>query len=119
MKTTIKKFFILPMMATLFVWIANMSNAHAADYKTDTIIVNGNCGMCKQRIINAVTVKGVKSANWNEETQQLTISYNPAKVTLDELEQRIAKVGHDTPNYKAPDEVYNALHGCCQYPREK
>lgn len=118
MKTTIKKFFILPIMASLFVFIANLSNANAADYKTDTIEVKGNCGMCEKRIISAVSVKGVKSAQWNADTQQLVIQYNAEKVSLDELEQKIAKVGHDTPNHKAPDEVYNALHGCCQYSRD-
>ena len=43
---------------------------------------------------------------------------NPDVITLDELHQKCADVGHDTEKVKAKDEVYNNLHACCQYDRE-
>jgi len=34
-----------------------------------------------------------------------------------EVEKAIAAVGHDTENHSAPDDVYEALPGCCLYER--
>jgi len=45
----------------------------------------------------------------------LTLVYNPAKVKSDDVQKKIAAVGHDTPKYKATAAAYNALPGCCKY----
>jgi len=34
-------------------------------------------------------------------------------------EKRIKKAGHDTPHFKATNEVYKELPGCCHYDRKK
>jgi len=49
----------------------------------------------------------------------LTVSFDPAKTTVDALGKKLALVGHDTEKYKAPDDVYAKLPGCCHYDREK
>ncbi len=41
------------------------------------------------------------------------------KTNVQKVHLAIAKVGHDTNMHKAKDEVYNELHGCCKYEREK
>ncbi|MEY3050601.1 MAG: hypothetical protein RLY31_386 [Bacteroidota bacterium] len=102
----------LPFLAT-----AGVSPSPAGN-GTETFKVLGNCGMCKQRIEKAVTVKGVKYAVWDEETKLLTVRFNPKVVTLESLHERCAAVGHDTARAKASDDVYNNLHGCCQYDRD-
>ena len=33
----------------------------------------------------------------------------------DDIKKKIADVGHDNSLYKATDEVYDNLHGCCKY----
>ena len=82
--------------------------------------VAGNCGMCKDRIEKAAkSVKGVMSANWSSENQMLSLKYNNKQTTLDIVQKAIAKVGHDTENYKADDSVYSALPECCLYDRTK
>lgn len=101
-----------------FVLFAFQTNVLAKDIKSETIEVSGNCEMCQKRIITAASVKGVKSVNWSPETKMMTIKFDNDIVTLDEIEQRIAKAGHDTPHYKADDATYESLHGCCQYERE-
>ena len=83
--------------------------------QTDTVTVMGNCGECKTRIEEAAYVKGVKHAEWNKETQVLTVVYTSGKVSLDQIEVAVAKVGHDTPHHKAPNAVYNKLPKCCAY----
>ncbi len=90
-----------------------------ASTKTETIKVSGNCGMCKDRIEAAAKVDGVSKADWNKDTKLLTLVYNPAKVKSDDVQKKVAAVGHDTEKYKADDKVYAKLPGCCKYERKK
>ena len=60
-------------------------------------------------------MKGVQTADWSVETKQLTLTYNPAFVTLDKIQNRILEVGHDLENRKAKDYIYNDLPACCHY----
>ena len=83
--------------------------------KTSTITVKGNCEECKERIENAADIKGVKTSEWNEKIQALTITYDSKKVTLDQIETAIAKSGHTTANHKADTIAYKALPNCCKY----
>lgn len=84
------------------------------------VAVNGNCDMCKKRIEKAaLSVKGVKSATWHIDHQDLHLILDENKCTVEQVEQAIAKVGHDTEKVKATDEAYNNLHGCCLYERKQ
>ncbi|MCL1932993.1 MAG: cation transporter [Candidatus Azobacteroides sp.] len=87
-----------------------------AEVKEGTLIVQGNCDMCKTRIEEAAgKVSGVSSASWNMETKELTFDYDPAKTSPESISKAIAAVGHDTNLDLAPDSVYNTLHECCKY----
>lgn len=88
--------------------------------KTQSIKVYGECGMCKKRIEKAANnVEGIKAANWNEDSQTLTIKYDVfTKDIIDNVQKKVAAVGHDTEKYKADDLVYQALPGCCHYARK-
>ena len=85
--------------------------------ETKTFKVYGNCSMCKKRIESALKTKGVSSASWNVESKVLTVSYDPQVISLDEIHQKVAAVGHDTEKVKAEDKAYSNLMGCCQYSR--
>lgn len=80
--------------------------------------VSGNCDECKKRIEKAAKHDGVKSAVWNEETKIITVSFHPAKTSVDRIQQNIAKVGYDTDKYKATEIDYKNLPQCCQYSRK-
>lgn len=82
---------------------------------TTTISVKGNCRECKDRIENAADIKGVKTSEWNEKKQVLTITYDSKKVTLDQIETAISKSGHTTTNHKADTAAYKGLPNCCKY----
>jgi len=80
------------------------------------IKVSGNCEMCKERIETAAkSVAGVTTAEWSAETKQLHVSFDGTKTSSDAIQKAIAKAGHDTEKYKAPDDVYKALPDCCLY----
>lgn len=82
------------------------------------IAVNGNCEMCKKRIEKAAySVKGVKSAEWHQDHQDLHLIIDENKCTVEDVSKAIAAVGHDTEKVKATDEDYEKLHTCCMYER--
>ncbi|MCB0577798.1 MAG: heavy-metal-associated domain-containing protein [Phaeodactylibacter sp.] len=91
-----------------------------AGLATETFTVYGNCGMCKRKIEGAVSeVQGVEYANWDVASKVMTVKYEAGAVKLDDIKARIAAVGYDSETHRAPDEVYNNLHGCCQYERPR
>jgi mercuric ion binding protein len=81
--------------------------------------VSGNCDMCKKRIEKvALSVSGVKSADWHMDCGTLYLIVNEQKTDLLTIQKAIAKVGHDTNEVKALQEDYEKLHTCCQYERK-
>jgi len=83
--------------------------------KTKTFKVAGKCDMCKTRIEKTAKIEGVGKAEWNKETNMLTLVYTPAKVKSDDVLKKIAIAGHDSEKFKADDKTYNSLPGCCKY----
>ena len=93
---------------------------HKAELTKETFTVYGNCGMCERTIENSLKkVDGLKKADWDKDTDIMTVSFNPEVITLDAIKQKIADVGYDSDSHRAKDEVYNSLPGCCQYDRPK
>ena len=122
--------FINVMLAGLFVLFSaglmqaetnNQTNLTSAEIISETgektsFKVYGKCGMCENRIEKAANaLDGVTSANWNRESEMLTIEYNPEKVDVKDVHKAIAEVGHDTEKMKADDKTYKSLPGCCKY----
>ena len=81
--------------------------------------VKGACGMCGFRIERtAKNLDGVQDAEWDEETQVLTLHFDEAIIDLDTIAKAIAEAGHDNELHRAPDEAYEELHYCCKYERD-
>ena len=87
--------------------------------KTESFKVWGNCEICQARIEKAAKVEGVSKASWDKTTKLLTLVYDPSKVKSDDIQKRIAAIGHDTEKIKADDKAYTKLPGCCKYDRKK
>ena len=95
-----------------------VSNIISEADKTEKFTVYGNCGMCERTIENSLKdVKGVSVADWNRETDEMTVTFDAEVITLDAIKQKIADVGYDSDTHRAKEEVYNSLPGCCQYDR--
>lgn len=111
-----KNLFLIAILLIGFGTFAQTKNNKNAKY---TIAVNGNCEQCQKRIQKAVLgVSGVKLANWDIATHQLSVILNEEKCSIQDVEKAIAKMGHDTSNVKAKKEDYDNLHSCCKYERE-
>lgn len=93
-------------------------NTATSPEKTITFKVWGNCEKCKKTIEGSCAVDGVKEKDWNTESKLMTIKFDTTKVSQDELEQLIAKVGYDNDAYFGDDYAYAKLESCCQYERK-
>ena len=87
----------------------------AGTTKTDTIAVNGDCGMCEIKIEKAAKLRGVSTADWDADAKQLIVTYNPKKVTPEDIQRSVAAQGYDTELFTATEASYKALPQCCQY----
>jgi hypothetical protein len=94
-----------------------ISSAAFSQEKNETFKVSGECGMCKSKIEKAAKAAGASFASWNVDKKELTVKYNSVSTNTAKIQQEIAKVGYDTPNFKATDDAYNNLHECCKYDR--
>ncbi|HSZ73014.1 MAG TPA: heavy-metal-associated domain-containing protein [Cytophagaceae bacterium] len=115
----IKKTILFLLVAVVAPFLAFNTMASTPKEETSTFKVFGNCGMCKSRIESALKVKGVSKSSWDVKTKMLTVTYDPAVITLDDIHKKIAAVGHDTEKVKAEDKTYANLMVCCQYERKK
>ena len=88
-----------------------------AQEKTETLKVAGECGSCKKKIESAAKKAGASYAVWSVDSKELVVKYNSNWGSSAKIQKAIADVGYDTPSYKAIDEAYNKLDGCCQYER--
>lgn len=103
---------------SLVALMAFLGSAVYAQSKTDSVKVSGNCGMCETRIEKALKMDGISAADWNVKTKMLTVTYAADQISLDDIQRKIAEVGHDTPKFKATEAVYSKLPGCCKYDRK-
>ena len=106
-------------MMLLFVALSTQAQDKKSKNAKYEFEVNGNCEQCQKRIQKAAfSVPGVKSAEWNIDDHMLHVIINEEKSSLLDVKNAVAKIGHDTEEVKATDEVYAKLHSCCKYERK-
>ena len=74
-----KNQFLITLMCVFFIL-----PAAAKDVKI-SFQVNGKCGMCEERIENALDIKGIKFADWSQETKMCTVKFNPDIISEKEI----------------------------------
>ena len=92
-----------------------LAQEDSKDVVTEKMTVSGACSSCKKRIEKAAYIKGVKRAEWNKMTKELTVTYKPSKVSKKEIAKALADVGHDSEFETAPETAYSKLPACCNY----
>lgn len=107
----------MKIMIAISVLLSTTGSAQIKNAKTESVKIYGNCGMCETKIEKAGNIKKIANVDWNQETQMATLTYDAKKTNQEEILKRIALVGYDSDKFLAPDDVYNNLHGCCQYDR--
>lgn len=106
---------IITIICILFISITTQAQEKKRNAKVN-IEVDGVCNMCKKRIEKAaLNTKGVKFANWNVSTHQLTVIVDERKTNKTLICTSLANAGHDSKEIQASNEAYNSLHPCCKY----
>lgn len=84
--------------------------------QTVVVDVSGNCNSCKKKIEKAAnSVEGVDDAKWDKKTHKLTLTFDDAVTSKDNIVKAVLKAGYDADGKTAPDEAYENLPDCCQY----
>lgn len=97
---------------------AETTEAAAPAITTSQFKVWGNCEQCKETIEGSLKVEGVVKADWNVDTKQVHVTYDEHKISLEQLQKKVAAVGYDNAAYKGDDKAYAGLPECCQYERK-
>ena len=102
-------------IGALFLLIGTIGFAQEKNKKM-TFEVDGKCDMCKMRIEKAALgVPGVKFADWDIPSHQLSLIVDERKTNPMEIKTALVAVGHDTKELKATQEAYDNIHVCCKY----
>ncbi|MDO5615133.1 MAG: TonB-dependent receptor [Cruoricaptor ignavus] len=86
--------------------------------KENQFFVKGNCTSCKNRIEKTAKDNGASFADWDAETQLLTLDFDFNKTSADAILKKIADAGHDNELHKSDNVAYSNLPACCLYPRD-
>lgn len=82
--------------------------------------VRGECEQCKERIEKAAKdVNGVSSADWNVDTEVITVKFDSTKTDQIDIEEAIAAAGHGTQHVQMNQEAYEKLPECCKIKEEE
>jgi hypothetical protein len=106
-------------MVLSFLLVSMFSFAHTKDSTlTEKIKVWGICDMCKTKIEKAAKAAGAATADWNDESKVLNVTYSASKSNNKKIQQKVADAGYDTQDLRATDAAFNKLPGCCKYDRK-
>jgi copper ion binding protein len=87
-----------------------------ADIKVPTI----QCESCVKNVKTALQeLEGVKTASVDLKTKVAQVSFDPASLTLADLENAIAKAGYDANDTKRDSLAYEDLDACCKLPEDR
>lgn len=119
-RITVIAFFVsLLLISTKDISAQDYSTTSTESIMTDTVIVLGNCLICKIRIEEAGgAVNGVHEITWFPSNETCAFTFDTEITNHTEIMTAIANVGHDTEWIPAPDSAYATLEGtCCLYDR--
>ena len=83
----------LSLFAAILFSIFSINKSTAQTLQTETIKVWGNCGMCKSTIEKSAKKGGAKTADWNDDSKELKVTYAVNKTSSAKIQEAIARVG--------------------------
>jgi mercuric ion binding protein len=107
---------ILIVLFGLFTWNTLYSQStKPAKQEVVVIQTSAQCGDCKTRIEGGLNyTKGVKYAELDMTTKQVTVKYKPKLTNPQALKKIIAATGYDADEVKADPDAIKKLPLCCQ-----
>jgi mercuric ion binding protein len=108
---------IIKSLVLSIIAIALFYNVGQAENKTSEVKIKTSavCDMCKTRIEKGLgKVAGVTKSDLDVDTKYVTVNYDPAKITPDEIKTSITKLGYDADDKPASKTAYDKLPKCCK-----
>lgn len=100
---------VLVILLTLFTGVLFAQN------KEITIKTSAQCEMCKKTIEDKLNyTKGIKFAELNVATKELTVKYNSSKISDKEIRSTVAGIGYHADDVKRDETAHSKLPGCCK-----
>jgi len=91
-------------------------SAQTSTVEIKTKIYCSHCSQCETCGMRFDTelykLKGLK--DFSIKGNVITVSYNPKKITVDQIRQCIANCGYDADDVKATEAGLSSLDGCCK-----
>lgn len=101
---------MLMLVATCFTLLA-----YSQKVQTKVIHTSAECGSCKERIEGVLNyTNGVKFAELDVESKDLTVKFKTKKISLDEIKKILVETGYDADDMKANPEAVEKLPACCK-----
>ena len=73
------------------------------------------CGSCAGRIKSELTyIKGIKFVSYDDDEMMISVIYNEAKITIEQIRKEISKLGYDADDIPANQKAYQMLDACCK-----
>jgi copper chaperone CopZ len=112
---------ILLIFALGVILVACQKSEQAATVsQVDIKVATIQCESCVNNVKTALQeLAGVKTASVDLKTKVAQVSFDPASLTLADLENAIAKAGYDANNTKRDSLAYNDLDACCKLPEDR
>ena len=80
-----------------------------------TFTARGCCPTCEKYILESVQMEEVKSAQWDQHSEKVTLRFYTNVISAEKLQRTVAMAGYDTDLFMATDSVYLSLPRCCHY----
>jgi periplasmic mercuric ion binding protein len=102
---------ILTAVLLLFIFSVSAQKAAALPRKAESKIKSTvECPMCKKNVEkNLSKLKGIRKVNADYKTQEITVVYNPRRISLDEIKKAISDMGYDADEVKANNRLTKEL----------
>ena len=89
----------------------------AQESRTSTAIIktSAECNSCKVRLEDKLNyTSGIKFAELTLEDKNLTVKFNPKKISLDKIRKIVSQTGYDADRITANPESVKNLPACCR-----
>jgi len=97
---------------TLFLFFIGC-NSNKEDLSVNTPSIQ--CGMCQKTIEMGLSkLAGVTNPKVDLKTKTTSMSYNPDKININSIEQKISDLGYQANQVKANEAAYADLPACCK-----
>jgi len=111
------KLFTIPKLTFVLLVLPAFLFAQTEKKKTEVVYIQTSaiCDECKETIEHAVNkLDGVKKVSLNLEDKKIEVTYQPSKVTADDIRVAISRSGYDADEIKADPTAYAKLPMCCK-----